>query len=159
MPRFGTFCQRIRPQDWWDRTEAQARASLHAHILVWFKPREMLPTYRDIDSVPRVAPGVEPRQRPAAQEVKPLAEKTEDACYHRFHMARVTAELVRPCVAGPKWGGFDLEMMQVAFLARAIQTRLPYAHFCTTNHCLRNRNSCRPPRGKNILSRVRPRCE
>ena len=89
----------------------------------------MLPTYRDIDSVPRVAPGVEPRQRPAAQEVKPLAEKTEDACYHRFHMARVTAELVRPCVAGPKWGGFDLEMMQVAFLARAIQTRLPYVHF------------------------------
>ena len=89
----------------------------------------MLPTYRDIDSVPRVAPGVEPRQRPAAQEVKPLAEKIEDACYHRFHMGRVTAELVRPCVAGPKWGGFDLEMMQVAFLARAIQTRLPYVHF------------------------------
>ena len=107
----------------------------------------MLPTYRDIDSVPRVAPGVEPRQRPAAQEVKPLAEKTEDACYHRFHMARVTAELVRPCVAGPKWGGYDLEMLQIAFLARAVQTRLPYVHFCTTNYCLRNRNSCRPPRG------------
>ena len=77
----------------------------------------MLPTYRDIDSVPRVAPGVEPRQRPAAQEVKPLADKIEDACYHRSHMARVTAELVRPCVAGPKWGGYDLDMMQIAFLA------------------------------------------
>ena len=28
-------------RDYWDRTEAQMRAALHAHILVFFKPREM----------------------------------------------------------------------------------------------------------------------
>lgn len=28
-----------RVRDWWDRTEAQMRASLHAHILLWFKLR------------------------------------------------------------------------------------------------------------------------
>ena len=28
-----------RVRDWWDRTEAQMRAALHAHILVWFKLR------------------------------------------------------------------------------------------------------------------------
>ena len=99
---------------------------------VWFRPRELLPTYRDIDSIPRVAPGTEPRQRPLDQEVKPLTEKIEDACYHRSHMARVTAELVRPDVSGNKWGGYDLDQMRVAFLARAVQTRLPYIHFCTT---------------------------
>ena len=49
-----------------------------------------------------------------------------------FSEARVSAELVRPDVSGPKWGGYDLEQMRVAFLARAIQTRLPYIHHCTT---------------------------
>ena len=54
--------------------------------------------------MPRLVPGTEPKQRPADQEVKPLAEKQEDTVYHRFHMARVSAELVRPDVSGPKWG-------------------------------------------------------
>ena len=80
---------------------------------------------------------MEPRQRPAGQEVKPLAEKHEDVVYHRYHMARVTAELVRPDVSGPNWGGYDLDQMKIAFLARAVQTRLPYIHFCTSNYCLR----------------------
>ena len=79
---------------------------------------------------------MEPRQRPAGQEVKPLAEKHEDVVYHRYHMARVTAELVRPDVSGPNWGGYDLDQMKIAFLARAVQTRLPYIHFCTTNCCI-----------------------
>ena len=26
--------------DWWDRTEAQMRAALHAHILCWFQRRD-----------------------------------------------------------------------------------------------------------------------
>ena len=115
---------------------------------VWFRPRELPPTYRDIESMPRLVLGTEPRQRPADQEVKTLAEKQEDTVYHRFHMARVSAELVRPDVSGPKWGGYDLEQMRVAFLARAIQTRLPYIHHCTTNYCLKNRSACRHPRTK-----------
>ena len=53
---------------------------------VWFRPRELPPTYRDIESMPRLVPGTEPRQRPADQEVKPLGEKQEDTLYHRFHM-------------------------------------------------------------------------
>ena len=53
---------------------------------VWFRPRELPPTYRDIESMPRLVPGTEPKQRPADQEVKPLAEKQEDTVYHRFHM-------------------------------------------------------------------------
>ena len=75
-------------------------------------------------NVPRLAPGMEPRQRPAGQEVKPLAEKHEDVVYHRYHMARVTAELVRPDVSGPSWGGYDLDQMKIAFLARAVQMLL-----------------------------------
>ena len=49
-------------------------------------PRKSPPTYRDIESMPRLVPGTEPRQRPADQEVKTLAEKQEDTVYHRFHM-------------------------------------------------------------------------
>ena len=30
-------------RDFWDRTEAQMRAALHAHILVFFKLRETMP--------------------------------------------------------------------------------------------------------------------
>ena len=90
--------------------------------------------------MPRLAPGTEPRQRPTNQVVKPLAEKHEDVVYHRFHMGRVTAELVRPDVSGPRWGGYDLQQMRVAFLARAVQTRLPYIHFCSASYCLRNRS-------------------
>ena len=37
--------------DWWDRTEAQMRAALHAHILCWFrlrkKPENYMPGFRE----------------------------------------------------------------------------------------------------------------
>ena len=69
-------------------------------------------------------PGTEPRQRPADQTVKPLPEVQEDGVYHRFHMARVSGELVRPNVGpGPGWNAFDVDKMRIAFLARAVQTR------------------------------------
>ena len=51
-------------RDWWDRTEAQMRAALHAHILVWMKQRQQPKEYEFLEPVPREAPGTEPRQRP-----------------------------------------------------------------------------------------------
>ena len=42
----------------------------------------------------------------------------------------MTAELVRPNVSGAHWGGFDLDRLRIAGLARAVQTRLPYLHHC-----------------------------
>ena len=42
----------------------------------------------------------------------------------------MTAELVRPNVSGANWGGFDLDRLRIAGLARAVQTRLPYLHHC-----------------------------
>ena len=53
--------------DWWDRAEAQMRAALHAHILVWFKRRKMCDDYRPLAPTERTAPGSELRQRPVAQ--------------------------------------------------------------------------------------------
>ena len=42
----------------------------------------------------------------------------------------MVAELVRPDVSGADWGGFDLDRLRIAGLARAVQTRLPYLHHC-----------------------------
>ena len=41
--------------DWWDRTEAQVRAALHAHILMWFRRRDRsaYPSYNPIGIVQR----------------------------------------------------------------------------------------------------------
>ena len=115
-----------------DRTEAQARAALHAHILCWFRRRNVPDSYTPVKPVPRVVPGHEPRQRPADQTVAPLDDPHEDNCYHQVHMARVNAELVRPNVGGEKFGGFDhVEKLRVAFLARAVQTRLPRSQCCS----------------------------
>ena len=123
-------------QDWWDRTEAQMRAALHAHILCWFKPRPVPKDYKPIPAIPRAAPGVEPRQRPTAQTVDPLPEFQHDHVYHHAHVGPMIAELVRPDVSGDHWGGYDLERLRVAGLARAVQTRLPYLHRCTPLYCL-----------------------
>ena len=45
----------------------------------------------------------------------------------------MTAELVRPNVSGAHWGGFDLDRLRIAALARAVQTRLPYLHHCISS--------------------------
>ena len=55
----------------------------------------------------------------------------------------MVAELVRPDVSGENWGGYNLEKLRVAGLARAVQTRLPYLHHCTPLYCLKNRATCR----------------
>ena len=114
------------------------RAALHAHILCWYRPRKKDPRYVAIEPIPRTAPGSEPRQRPSDQKVEPLKHYQEDDCYHSAEMARIRAELVRPDLSGGEdlAGGYDVESLRVAALARAIQTRLPYLHSCTTNYCL-----------------------
>ena len=43
---------------------------------------------------------------------------------------------------GKRWGGFDLDMFDLAGLARAVQVRL-YVHKCSPRYCLQDRTSCR----------------
>ena len=64
--------------DWWDRTEAQMRAALHAHILCWFRRR------RKPDNYVPLSPG----QRRVGQTVEPLSAKQHDHVYHQKHMFR-----------------------------------------------------------------------
>ena len=92
------------------RTEAQMRASLHAHILCWFKKRRMSDDFKPIPVIERTAPGVEPRQRPLGQTVAPLQEHQEDNIYQHAHVGPVTAEMVRPNVSGSDWGGYNVEI-------------------------------------------------
>ena len=132
-----------RLRDWWDRTEAQMRAALHAHILVWFKlrtdPENLVSddgeAYTLLSSLPRTAPGTAPRQRPTEQHV-PVIAKHEHDIYHRAEMGRVNAEMVRPHCGGAAWGGYDVEKMRIAGLARAIQSKL-YLHACSPRYCLK----------------------
>ena len=127
-------------------TEAQMRAALHAHILCWFQPRRSQAPV--LQAVPRTAPGTEPKQRPRAQKVEPLADEDyrEDNMYQNADVARVVTEMVRPYVRasadGVPWGGFGWPHLRVAGLARIIQTKL-YLHQCSTKYCLQNRTSCR----------------
>eukprot|EP00973_Karenia_brevis_P027805 3831704-Karenia_brevis.AAC.1 len=54
--------------------------------------------------------------------------------------------MVRPSVAnledGTLWGGYDLGLLRIAALARAIQTKL-YLHKCSPAYCLKERDRCR----------------
>ena len=132
-------------EDWWDRTEAQKRAALHAHILAWFRLRELFPGYKPLKPIPKTAVGAEQKQRPKSQSVARLADEDyqEDAVYHHAYVARVSGEMPRPCVAGEAWGGYDVEKLRVAGLARAVLMRLPYLHSCTPGYCLKDRSTCR----------------
>ena len=119
------------------------RASLHAHILCWFKKRKKSDDFKPILVIERTAPGVEPRQRPLGQTVAPLKEQQEDNIYQHAHVGPITAEMVRPNVSGSDWGGYTVEKLRIAGLARAIQQRLPYLHRCSSLYCLKNRSTCR----------------
>ena len=133
-----------RIMDWWDRTEAQMRAALHAHILCWFYRREPAADYNPLKFVDRTAPGTEPKQRPRDQVVPKLDKENyqEDNMYHHAEVGRIVTEMVRPYVDGENWGGFGWQQLRVAGLARIIQTRL-YLHTCSTKYCLQNRSTCR----------------
>ena len=125
------------------RTEAQMRAALHAHILVFFKPQEKRPDYQPNPPIARVVPGSEPKQRPRDCKVECQTQRQEDNVYQAAHVGQIVAEMVRPDVAGKNWGGFDNEQLRIAALARAIQSRLPYLHHCNAVYCLKDRPSCR----------------
>ena len=113
------------------------RAALHTHILCWFRRRRLPSNYRPVPPIERTVPGTEPRQRPLDQTVK-----QEDNVYQHAEVGPITAEMVRPDVSGIRWGGYDLEKLRIAGLARAVQMRLPYTHVCSAFYCLKNRSSC-----------------
>ena len=52
------------PQDYWDRTEAQQRGALHAHILVWLRKRKPHDDWQALPPVPRIVKGKSLKQRP-----------------------------------------------------------------------------------------------
>ena len=118
------------------------RAALHAHILVWFRPRRLPDGYKGVPPIQRTAPGSDLRQRPRDVRVSPLKEeeKVHDHVYHCAHVMQgfeinltaplcvpvhysertalkvgaVTAEMVRPDVSGPEWGGYALDQLRIA---------------------------------------------
>ena len=120
----------------WDRTEAQTRQALHAHILTWNKRRKITSdAYKPRPPIPES----QERHWDAAAAENP-AMNAEDDVYYRTETARVHAELVRldltDVLKHPR------ETLLWAFLLRAIQTHL-YIHACTPLYCLKNRRSCR----------------
>ena len=93
--------------DYWDRTESQQRGSLHAHILAWLKRRKPGTGWRPLEPIPRTTAAAGQRQRPRDQVVHALKGDLyqEDSLYQLAHVARVSAEMVRPDVSGSGWVG------------------------------------------------------
>eukprot|EP00973_Karenia_brevis_P001467 199097-Karenia_brevis.AAC.1 len=107
-----------RLRDWWDRTEAQMRAALHAHILCWFVLRTPHPKWNKLEAVTREATGNEPRQRPRHQKVEERSPYQEDNIYHYAEVGRIITEMVRPEVTGDRRGGYqDFAKLRIAGLA------------------------------------------
>ena len=75
--------------------------------------------------------------------MEPLREHQFDNVYQHAHVGQISAEMVRPDVTGEAWGGYDVEKLRMAGLARAVQMRLPYLHHCNPAYCLKDRSSCR----------------
>ena len=94
------------------------RAALHAHILCWFERRKKRGDFKPVPVIERTAPGIEPRQRPLNQKVEPLKEFQHDTVYQQAFVGPITAEMVRPDVRGTNWGGYDVEKLRIAGLAR-----------------------------------------
>ena len=83
------------------------------------------------------------KQRPRDSQVPPQKERQEDNVYQEAHVGQIIAEMVRPDVSGAEWGGYDIEKLRIAALARAVQCRLPYLHHCNAMYCLKDRPTCR----------------
>ena len=129
------------------RTESQQRGRLHAHVLVWLKRKRAPPGWEPLQPVPKLGNSTCQKQRPSTQTVPALKpeEAQEDTLYQLSEAGRVSAEMVRPDVSGPSWGGYaDVSKLRIAALARSIQYRIPYLHSCTPAYCLKDRSSCRP---------------
>ena len=135
-------------EHYWDRTEAQARGVLHAHILEWWRKRDpcRFSGHAPVDTVKRTVPGDQPRQRHCDAPSPEMFPFQEDNMYYHQEVARVNAEMVRPDAlsseSGLPWGGYDVDMMRIAGLARTIQARL-YVHTCNPKYCLQGRATCR----------------
>ena len=118
------------PQDFWDRTEAQQRGALHAHILVWFRKRQQAKNWQALPPNPRTVSGHGPKQQRlgsvAPQPPQPHHALQHDSCYQLSEMARVSGEMVRPIVRPGDWGGYDVERLRVGALARTVLIRLKY---------------------------------
>ena len=99
--------------------------------------------YTPLRPLLRVVNGHEPKQRPRDFKVEPLREHQFDNVYQHAHVGQISAEMVRPDVTGEAWGGYDVEKLRMAGLARAVQMRLPYLHHCNPAYCLKDRSSCR----------------
>ena len=111
-----------RTRDWFDRTEAQMRAALHAHILIWMKLRERTPGYKPLAPITRTVAGTEQRQRKLDdKKAPPLLHHQEDNLYHTAYVNRVSTEMARPNL-GEKGdlGGFDVEKLRIVGLARCV---------------------------------------
>ena len=61
--------------------------------------------------IPRVVAGHEPKQRPRNHKVEPQKEAQADNVYQTAHVGEIVAEMVRPNVSGPSWGGYDIEKL------------------------------------------------
>ena len=137
------------PEDYWDRTEAQQRGSLHAHILVWFKRKSRPQNWEPLPPISAPRQGATPKQRSIT--AKPLQklnpdEFQEDSLYQLSEIGRISGEMPRPDVSTTstsKWGGYDWDSLRIAGLGRAVLTKLNYLHVCTPAYCLLNRASCR----------------
>ena len=82
--------------------------------------------------IPRTVKGNGPKQRPLGSPQLQAPQKIQhDSCYQLAEMGRVSAEMPRPTVTPGDWGGFDVEMLRIAALARTILIRLKYLHICT----------------------------
>ena len=131
--------------DYWDRTEAQQRGTLHSHCLCWMKKRKTPGGWKALQPIPRLSPGCEHKQRPFDQRVPPITgeEAQEDSVYQLAEVARISAEMPRADVSGEDWGGFDVETLRIAGLCRTQLIRLNYLHTCTPIYCLKGRSTCR----------------
>ena len=135
---------RFGSEDYWDRTEAQARGSLHSHVLVWFRQKLRPTNWEPLPPVDKRSPGVDAKQRPLNQTVPKLDTFQEDSLYQLAHLGRISGEMPRADVssAAVKWGGYTFDSLRVAGLARSVLIKLGYCHSCTPHYCLLNRSTC-----------------
>ena len=112
------------------------------------KSRKPRADWKALDPIPRMAAGLEHRQRPLDQRMLPLAkeDEQEDSVFQRAEVARLSAEMKRADVSGEDWGAYDVETLRIAGLCRTVLIRLNYCHVCTPLNCLKG--------AANILSSV-----
>ena len=89
-------------EDYWDRTEAQQRGSLHSHTLCWFKRKLRPRNWGPLPPISATRQGATAKQRSIT--TKPLLKLTtdefqEDSLYQLSEIARISGEMPRPDVS------------------------------------------------------------